>query len=212
MGFQHGTRRSELVLFRERQGAQQVVGADCNVTLGEPLQKNLRPRGILIEECCRGGEQQDVAIAWVRAHGLFGLRQKPRLAIRIGKGGAKDLVPPTATSCCSAGLFRLITERQNRLRRGSTRHAKSCRPAFEQSRQIDNSVDRGYRGTIGNQARHGGAATRGCGEPAADFREALDLPASVTAGLAAVERRPNHLAISRHRKTRISGSTSKLRN
>ena len=92
MGFQHGTRQSKLVLFREHQGAQQVVGLYRNVTLGEPLQENLRPLGILIKERRGRGEQQDEAIARLRAHGLFGLRQKSRGAIRIGEGGTKDLI------------------------------------------------------------------------------------------------------------------------
>jgi hypothetical protein len=69
-----GTRQSEPVLLRQRQGEQQVTSADCNETLGEPLQKNLRSLGILIEERSRGSKQQVVAIAWLSAHRLFGLR------------------------------------------------------------------------------------------------------------------------------------------
>ncbi len=174
--------------MRERQGAQQVAGADRNVALGKALQKDLRARGILIEERCRGGEQQEVAIARLRAHRLLGLRQKPGMAMRISEGSPEDLVPSDGHLLLIAArqFFRLIAERKNRLRRGTTRHAKPCRFACKRSQQIDGSVDRAYRGTMGIQARHGGAAARGCGEPAPDF--ALDLPASVTAGLAAVER------------------------
>ncbi len=51
-----------------------MVGRYRNVTLGEPLQENLRPLGVLIKERRGRGEQQDEAIAWLRAHGLFGLR------------------------------------------------------------------------------------------------------------------------------------------
>ena len=60
--------------LRERQRVQQMVTAYGDVTLGEPLQKNLRPVGFLVEYGSRGGEQQDVAIARLRTHGLFGLR------------------------------------------------------------------------------------------------------------------------------------------
>ena len=74
MGFQHGPRRSKLALFREHQSAQQVVGRYRNVPLGEPLQENLRPLGVPIEERSRRREQQNQAIARLRAHGLFGLR------------------------------------------------------------------------------------------------------------------------------------------
>src|SRR5271166_4441280 len=93
MGFQHRTRQSELVLLRERQGAQQVAGVDRNVALGKALQKDLGARGILIEERCRGSEQQEVAIARLRAHRLLGLRQKPRMAMRISERSPEDLVP-----------------------------------------------------------------------------------------------------------------------
>ena len=67
MGFQHRTRQSDLALLGKRQGAQQVAGVDRNEALGKALQKDLRARGILIEERCRGGEQQEVAIARLRA-------------------------------------------------------------------------------------------------------------------------------------------------
>jgi hypothetical protein len=76
MRFQDRTRRSKLVSFRKHQGVQQLVRRYCNVTLGEPLQENPRPLGIVIEERRGGGEQQDKAIAWLRSHRLFGLRQK----------------------------------------------------------------------------------------------------------------------------------------
>ena len=64
----------ELVLLRERQGAQQMAAVDRNVALGKALQEDLRAPRLLIEERRRGGEQQDVAIARLRAHGFFGLR------------------------------------------------------------------------------------------------------------------------------------------
>ena len=102
---QDGAPRCELALFRERQGAQQVVRADRDVSLGEPLQKDLRALRILIEEGSRGGEQQDDAIAGLGADRLLGLRQKSRHAILIGEGGAEDRIP------CER-LFRLIAERQ----------------------------------------------------------------------------------------------------
>jgi hypothetical protein len=74
MGFQHGPRRSKLVLFGENQGAQQVVSFYHKVAFGESLQKNPCSLGILVEERGSGGEQQDGAIAWLSAHGVFGLR------------------------------------------------------------------------------------------------------------------------------------------
>jgi hypothetical protein len=112
-----------------------------------------------------------VAIARLRAHGLLGLRQKPGMAIRIGEGSPEDPVPSDGHILLIAvrHLFPLIGERENRLHRGSTRHAKPCRFARERSQRIDDSGDRAYRGTMGIQACHGGAATRGCGEPASDF-------------------------------------------
>src|SRR5262249_23561803 len=89
-----------------------------NETLGEPFQENLRSLGILIEQGSGGGEQQDEAVARMRAHRLFGLWQKPRGAGRIGEGGHQDLIP-------SVDRLRLMAEGQNRLCRRSTRHAKS---------------------------------------------------------------------------------------
>ncbi len=157
MRFEQGTRRSELVLSRERQGAQQVVGADREVTLGEPLQKNLRPLGTAVEQRGGGGEQQDGAVARVCAHGRFGLRQEPRLAIGICEVG-EDFVS-------AARLFRLIAERQVWLRRGSTRHAKSMVSRLGPSRRIGaDSVGRGYRGTLGDQAGRRGPAIPACGQ------------------------------------------------
>ncbi len=109
-----------------------MVGADRNVALGKALQKDLRARGVLIEERRRGGKQQDVAIARLRAHGLLGLRQKPGMAMRISEGSPEDPVPSDGHIVLIAArqLFRLIAERENRLRRGSTRHAKpfACKP------------------------------------------------------------------------------------
>ena len=74
VGFQHGTRRFEPVTLCERQGVQQMVATYGDVTLGETLEKNLRSAGFLIQNGGRGREQQDVAIARLRAHRLFGLR------------------------------------------------------------------------------------------------------------------------------------------
>ena len=87
MGFQHGSRRFQLAPLRKRQSAQQMVTANGDVALGEPLQKNLRSVGLLIEDGSRGCKQQDVAIARLCAHRLFSLRQKLRLSIRIAEGG-----------------------------------------------------------------------------------------------------------------------------
>jgi hypothetical protein len=136
--------------LRERQGAQQVAGADRNVALGKALQKDLRARGILIEERCRGSEQQEVAIAWLRAHRLLGLRQKPGMAMRISEGSPEDLVPSGGHILLIAAqhFFRLIAERENRLRRGMTRHAKPCRFACKRTnestlRQIELTGARG---------------------------------------------------------------------
>src|SRR5215207_10425024 len=94
MGFQDGTRRCELVLLCQSQGAQQVIDAGRNVALGKPLEKNLRSLGLMVEEGSGGGEQQDEAIAWLRVHRLLGERQEPGLALRIGEGAAEDFVPP----------------------------------------------------------------------------------------------------------------------
>jgi hypothetical protein len=43
---------------------------------------------------------------------------------------------------------------------------------LQANQRINAQADRAYRGTRGIQARHGCAATRDCGEPAPDFREA----------------------------------------
>ena len=134
MGFQHGSRRFQLAPLRKRQSAQQMVTADGDVALGEPLQKNLRSVGFLIENRSCGRKQQDVAIARLCAHRLFSLRQKLRLSIRISEGGEKDSVP-------SEGLLRRIAKRQSRLRRGRMGHAISRDLAFEQSRQTPTNVD-----------------------------------------------------------------------
>ena len=141
MGFQHRTRQSELVLLRERQGAQQVAGADRNVALGKALQKDLRARGILIEERCRGSEQQEVAIARLRAHRLLGLRQKPGMAIRIGEGSPEDLVPSGGHILLIAArhLFRLIAERENRLRRGMHEACKTVPLRLQANQRINDS-------------------------------------------------------------------------
>jgi hypothetical protein len=130
-----------------------------------------------------------VAIARLRAHRLLGLRQKPGMAIRIGEGSPEDPLPSDRYILLIAArhLFRLIAEREDRLRRGTTRHTKPCPLCLQANRRIDDSGNQAYRGTVGIQARHGGEATRGCGESAPDVRDAPDLPASVTAGLAAVE-------------------------
>jgi hypothetical protein len=138
-GFQHRTRQSELALLRERHGAQQVAGVDSNVALGKALEEDLRACGILIEERCRGSEQQEVAIARLRAHRLLGLRQKPGMAMRISEGSPEDPVPSDGHILMIAArqLFRLIAERENRLRRGSTRHAKPCRFGCKRHQRID---------------------------------------------------------------------------
>jgi hypothetical protein len=72
VGFQQRTRRQEPVLLRERQGTQQVAGIDRNVALAEALHKNLCAGRILIQQRCCSGEQQDMPIAGLRAHRLFG--------------------------------------------------------------------------------------------------------------------------------------------
>jgi hypothetical protein len=89
---------------------------------------------------------------------LFGPRQKSRCAIRIGEGGAENLIP-------SANVFRLITERQNRLRGGSTRHADSyclCLRAKRTNRRFGPS--RLSRCDVCDQARRSAAATPACGQ------------------------------------------------
>src|SRR5262249_53822620 len=127
--FQHGSRRCKVVPFLEHQGTQEVVRRYRNETLGEPFQENLCSLGILIEQGSGGGEQQDEAVARMRAHRLFGLWQKPRGAVRIGEGGHQDLIP-------SVDRLRLIAEGQNRLCRRSTRHAKSfCLRLPERARE-----------------------------------------------------------------------------
>jgi hypothetical protein len=136
----------------------------------------LRACGILIEERCRGSEQEEVAFARPRAHRLLGLRQKLGMAMRISEGSLEDLVP-------SAGHILLIAERENRLRRGNMRHAKPCRFACKRTNESMTQAHRAYRGTRGIQARHGGVATPDCGEPAPDMAHPPRvLPRSVDRG------------------------------
>ena len=143
IGFQHRTRQSELVLLRERQGAQQVAGADRNVALGKALQKDLRARGMLIEERCRGGEQQDVAIARLRAHRLLGLRQKPGMAIRIGKGSPEDLVPPDSHILLLAARQSLPADRRKE-KPSAPRNHEACKtvPLRLQAKPTNRRVSR----------------------------------------------------------------------
>ena len=114
----------------------------------------MRARGILIEERCRGGEQQKVAIARLRAHRLLGLRQKPRMAMRISERSPEDLVPYGGHILLFAAqhFFRLIAERENRLRCRITRHTKPCRFACKRNNESTTQADRAYRGTRGIQA------------------------------------------------------------
>jgi hypothetical protein len=159
MGFQHRTRQSELVLLRERQGAQQVAGADRNVALGKTLQKDLRARGILIEERCRGSEQQEVAIARLRAHRLLGLWQKPGMAMRISEGSLEDLVPSGGHILRIAvqHFFRLIAKRENRLRRRITRHTKPFRFACKRINDSGRASLPGHEGHSSTPWRRGDA-------------------------------------------------------
>ena len=163
--------------MRERQGAQQVAGADRNVALGKALQKDLRTRGLLIEERCRGSEQQEVAIARLRAHRFLGLWQKPGMAIRIGQGSPENLVPSGGHILRIAvqHFFRLIAERENRLRRRITRHTKPFRFACERTNE-NNSGRSSLPGHEGHSSTPWRRPTRDCGEPAPDFREALTYP------------------------------------
>jgi hypothetical protein len=109
-----------------------------------------------------------VAIARLRAHRLLGLWQKPGMAMRISEGSLEDLVPSGGHILRIAvqHFFRLIAERENRLRRRITRHTKPFRFACKRTNESTTQADRAYRGTRGIQARHGGVATRDCGEPA----------------------------------------------
>ena len=118
-----------------------MAAVDRNEALGKALQKDLRARGILIEERCRGGEQQEVAVARLRAHRLLGLRQKPGMAMRISEGSPEDLVPYGGHILLIAAqhFFRLIAERENRLRCGITRHTKPCRFACKRTNESNDS-------------------------------------------------------------------------
>jgi hypothetical protein len=56
-------------------------------------------RRILIEEGCHGGKQQNLAVARVRAHRLFGLGQKPDSRSGSAKAARRTSFHSAATSC-----------------------------------------------------------------------------------------------------------------
>ena len=153
---EYGSRQFALVLLRECQSAQQVITAAGDITLGKALQKDLRAPRILIEERCCGGQQQNAAIARPCAYRHLSLRQKPTVTIRISEGGQEDILPSfcAVVPIAPRHLFRRIAERQYRLCRGSTRHA---RPATSSANGVNESTTQStqaYRGPMGIQARH----------------------------------------------------------
>jgi len=131
---QDRSRRSELVFLPKRQGVQHVPGGDRDEAFGKALEEYLRAPRICLEEGGHGGEQQNVPVARLRAHRLFGQLQESGIATRLGEGGPQDLLPTERlferrglALFGAAHLFRQLAERQDRLRRGSTSHAKPYR-------------------------------------------------------------------------------------
>ncbi|MCP3460708.1 hypothetical protein [Bradyrhizobium sp. CCGUVB23] len=122
VGFKQRTRRQEPVLLRKCQGVQQVAGTDRNVALAEAFQKDLCAGRILVQQRRRGGEQQDIPIARLCAHGLLSQRQKTRLEAAIGEGSQQNLIPRRVLPISARQLFRLIAKWENPLRRGCMRH------------------------------------------------------------------------------------------
>ena len=124
MGFEQRTGRQQPVLLRERQGVEQVPGIDRDVAFAETLEKDLGPCRFLVKQSARSGEQQDMSIAWVRAHRLLGELQKPGTADRIGESVEENPIPCNGrvVAILVRHLFRLIAKGENRLRRRRTRH------------------------------------------------------------------------------------------
>jgi hypothetical protein len=124
MSLEQRTRGKEPVLLRERKGIQQMPSINRDVAFAETLEKDLCTGRILVEQSRSSGEQQDLSVAWVRAHRLLGELQKPGLAGRIGENIEENPIPrdgrPVAVFV--RHLFRLIAKGENRLRRRCTRH------------------------------------------------------------------------------------------
>ena len=93
MAFEQRTRRTELVLLRQGQGMQQMIGIGGDVTLRQPLQEYQRPLGAAVQQRRRRRQAQDDRIAGSGANGLFGQRQESILAIRVGEGITQELFP-----------------------------------------------------------------------------------------------------------------------
>ena len=115
--FEHRSRQHELVLLRERQGAEQVVGIHQDKALGEALQEFQRTLGISIKQRRSCREQQEVSVARPCLHCLLGDRQQSGLAAGIGYRCPKQLVGQ-AVAVCGLGCenVRRCRRLRNRLR------------------------------------------------------------------------------------------------
>ncbi|WP_291704834.1 hypothetical protein, partial [Bradyrhizobium sp.] len=119
MRLQQRLRRRQPFLVRQRQGIQQMAGVDLDESLAKALQKDLRAGGILVEQRGGGGEQQDMPVARLRAHRLFGQCQKARIEVRIGQRCPQKAV--RLAGCIrlilARHLFRLSAKREHHLGR-----------------------------------------------------------------------------------------------
>ena len=127
MSFERRARRKEAVLLRERKSIQQVPSINRDVAFAEALEKDLCTRRILIQQSRCSGEQQDISVAWMRAHRLLSELQKPGMTGRIGKNIEENPIPSNGrvVAILVPHLRRLIAKRANRLRERRTRHDKS---------------------------------------------------------------------------------------
>jgi hypothetical protein len=129
MALEQHARRSGLVLLREREGVQQVMGHGGDVALGKALQEHQRPIRVLVEHRRGGGEIEDHGVAGIGAQRLFRQRQKAAPAFPVRKGIEEDRIPP-------AGIVQQVADGQLQLRgrrRGHDEIAPSgpTRPAGE---------------------------------------------------------------------------------
>jgi hypothetical protein len=112
---EEGARRRMPALLRDRQGAQEVAGADRDKTLGKALEKSQGPLRLPVDQRRGGRQQEHVAVVGAGPYRLLRQWQAFQGPIRIGDRLAQDLRP-------RARLVWLVAKRQIRLFGG---HANS---------------------------------------------------------------------------------------
>src|SRR5215471_2433197 len=145
-----------------------MAAGNCDVALREALEKDLGTRRLPIEKRRGGSEQQNMAVARLRAHSLLGLPQKSARALRIGKRSEQDALPSgrAILRIIVRQLLRLIGEGKHRLRRRTTRHARPS--GFPQAKPANRSVERMELIGADWAFNSGVASSRGCGQRPAE--------------------------------------------